>query len=153
LLARGENATVFMLHSIFKEVLAEARRSVDKHMYPIEAILILAKIAGYSGDADDFAMAISLIPKIHDRCTRARAKKAIAVAYAKAGKIKEARDFASSIKNHFWRAETRVVIAEATGSPADLPTIEDEDFVGIGDDAKDEINAQIRALKRKWALK
>lgn len=153
LLRKAEGASVFILQSFFKEILTEARRSVDKKVDPMEIILALAKIAGYSRDADDFAMAIALLPKIHNRCAKARAKKAVAVAYARAGKFREARDFAKNIKNHFWRAEARVAIAEMTKCPKDLTEAE-KDLVHINtNDVREEVEAQIRALKRTMGVK
>ncbi len=152
LLARAEGGSKFVLQSLFREVLAEARRSAEELKDPLEVILALAKIAGYSKDLDDFAMAIALLPKIHNRCAKARAKKAIAVAYVKAGKFKEARDFARSIKSHYWRAEARVAIAEITRSFDDLAAAE-EDLVFIHTEVRDEVGAQLRALKRKMGVR
>lgn len=141
LLRKAEGASVFILQSFFKEILTEARRSVDKKVDPMEIILALAKIAGYSRDADDFAMAIALLPKIHNRCAKARAKKAVAVAYARAGKFR------------FWRAEARVAIAEMTKCPKDLTEAE-KDLVHINtNDVREEVEAQIRALKRTMGVK
>jgi len=150
LLKRAIGASQSVLESLLREILNDARALIDKEADPIEIVLDLAKIAGYSKDLDDFAMAIALLPRIHISCTRARAKKAIAVAFAKAGKFREARDFAKRIRNPFWRAEAHVGITDITRDVVDLKSAIN-DLPNIYE-VRDEVEAQIRVLGNEMGI-
>ena len=141
------------IEELFNRMIAEARHDLARHKDPALQVERRARIAGLTGEKDDFDRAIGLIPEIKHPCARARAKGLVVQAYLDAGMTDKARDFARTIKSVFWGAEAWIGICRKSRNPYDLQRAVarcegTEHTRGIQDPlAKEEVQAQIRALQ------
>jgi len=120
LIKRAEGQPPAIVHQLFLEIVRDARKALEKEQDPGKVLEMLAKIARFTRDPDDFAQALSLVPCLPDKCGQDRARKAIVKAYVLAGKIREARRLASQIKSYYWQAEAFIVIAHVTCDIRDI---------------------------------
>ncbi len=132
---------------LLRDLVAHAKRNAEKYQEPALRLERWARIAGLTGDERDFHHAIDLVPKVFHRCARARAKKLIVQAYVAAGELGKARDFAVKIKSAYWGAEAWVGVTEGSKDANDLERAK-LCCKDINDPlAKEEVEAQIRALR------
>jgi len=136
------------LDQVFKKIVAQARIQARQGCDPFSRLKNWATIAANTKDAADFAEAEALMSKIQSPNQRAPAKKILARAYAKAGRLGEARTRAHDIKSAYWRAEAYLEIYGVSKEAGDLVLAKDAADRIINPDAQDEVMAQIGAAKR-----